>query len=764
MMKNSVFEVVTPKLDRYHLNLYEALFYSGNGYIGIRYDFEEGPPEVYNLVPSQYINGFYDFMPVKHAENLFGLPREKEIMANVANTQGIKLFLEDEEFSMFRGQVLQSRLAVNMNEGTMVREVLWRSEKGRTVKLKITRMTSFYQLPLFTIDYEVEPIDFSGEITFESTQIGRVTNYYNPEDPRTSDEYLQLMIPDYFKIKKDTSYMKSHTSRSNLFICNCVGSTLSQDYDQEIFIENHTVTMQAKTTGMQGKKIRFIKYSVFCDSLRYANYREQAGKEMEKARSVPLEYLYQKQKEYLTEYWDNCRVDIEGDDELDLSIKYNLYQLIQSVGKDRFCNIAPKGLSGDGYEGHYFWDTEMYIQPFFSITNPVLSKNLIAYRYATLDKARENAAIIGHKKGALYPWRTITGRECSGYFPAGAAQYHINGAVAHSIINYYLATKDIEFILEKGAEIIFETARLWIDAGNFNNGKFHINTVTGPDEYTCIVNNNYYTNAIAKYHLSWAGKFYDLLQREEGFAQLKEKIGLREQEIQEFQQASDSMYLPYDKTLQINPQDDSFLQKEKWDINEIPRENFPLLLHYHPLHIYRHQICKQADTILAHFIVEDFQSEEVMHNSFLYYEKITTHDSSLSKAIFSIMAARLGMEEKATAYFGDSAKLDLLDLQHNTVDGVHIANMGGSFMTVVYGFAGFRLKEQGISFAPMLPKKWKSYRFEICYVNSRIQVYVNDQQCVFLLEKGPAQIIQVYGIEYELKDILTVERHNGLNS
>ncbi|MDD5017846.1 MAG: glycosyl hydrolase family 65 protein, partial [Eubacteriales bacterium] len=333
------------------------------------------------------------------------------------------------------------------------------------------------------------------------------------------------------------------------------------------------------------------------------------------------------------------------------------------------------------------------------------------------------------------------------------------GDIAYSIVAYYLATKDISFIWEKGAEVIFETARLWMDTGNFYNGQFHINDVTGPDEYTCIVNNNYYTNVLARYHLKWAVKFYAMLKTQGKLNILAKKIGLEEQEIEEFEKAAEAMYLPYDEELKINAQDDSFLQKKKWDLSGIPKDKFPLLLHYHPLHLYRYQVCKQPDTVLAHFVLEDAQSEETMKNSYEYYEKITTHDSSLSTCIFSIMAARLGMEQKAYKYFGNSAKLDLHDTQKNTSDGIHVANMGGTYMAIVYGFRGFRLKESGIYFAPMLPCEWRGYQFKICFEESRIIVIVKEKECTFMLEKGSAKDITVYGKNYLLKDVLKISRN-----
>jgi alpha,alpha-trehalose phosphorylase len=754
----AIYELENFSLDYERVKLNEVLFHNANGYIGVRYDLEEGYPAEYDVTPSQYINGFYDFAKLGQAEKLYGLIDEKQTILNVANTQPIRITFEDEEFSMFTGTVLESRLRLDMNRGVTVREVKWRSPKGKEIKLTVTRMASFYQLPLFTIEYEVEPLNFTGDVVIESVHQGNVLNYYNPADPRIAQERIRYLTPISCEIKKGASYITSKTSKSGLEVCTGVKNLLPQEHQQEFIIDNNDAVCRFNAVAKQRKKIRLIKYAVFCDSIRYPDCRQQAETELKKALSVPLEEYYKKQAAYLAEYWDNCLVEIDGDESVNNAIRYNLYQLFQSVGKDKYCNISPKGLSGDGYEGHYFWDSEMYIYPFFTITNPAITRKLLEYRYATLDLARENARILGHQSGALYPWRTIMGRECSGFFPAGSAQYHINGDIAYAIIAYYLATKDLAFIQEMGAEMIWETARLWIDVGSFYDGKFYINDVTGPDEYTCIVNNNYYTNVLAQYHLNWAVKFYHILKAAGGLADLERKIQIKESEIELFQRAADCMYLPYDEKLKINPQDDSFLQKKPWDLASIPKDKFPLLLHYHPLHLYRHQICKQADTVMAHFILEDAQSPETILNSFNYYEKITTHDSSLSRCIFSIVAARLGMVDKAYDYFRHTVRLDLDNLHRNTPDGIHTANMGGSYMAVVYGFGGFRLKESGFYFAPVLPAAWTAYRFKLRLEGSRIAVQVKEHECVFRLESGPAIKIFVYGQEYRLTDTLTVGR------
>jgi alpha,alpha-trehalose phosphorylase len=617
-------------------------------------------------------------------------------------------------------------------------------------------MTSFVQLPLFTIEYRVKAVNFSGVLRFHSFHLGEVTNYSNANDPRVAQDARKYLLPVKAEVVNGASYLTSHTSISDLKVCTGVAHRLSKEGNIDTTGLEHSALYKAEVPIKERETVVLTKYTVFSDSVRSSNFDSEAKQQMEQALAIPMEEHYRRQRDYLKEFWDNCFLEIKGDDALTEAVNYNMYQLVQSVGKDEYCNIAAKGLSGEGYEGHYFWDTEMYIQPFFNLTEASITKNLIGFRYSTLEKARENAKILGHKKGALYPWRTIMGVECSGYFPSGTAAYHINGDIAYSIIAYYLTTKDLDFIAKEGAEIIFETARLWLDVGNYYQGTFRINEVTGPDEYTCMVNNNYFTNAAAQYNLKWAVKFYEILKVAGMLNKITDKIGLSEKEIEEFRQAEENMYLPYDDDLGINPQDDSFLAKKVWDIDNTPQEDFPLLLHYHPLHLYRHQVCKQADTVLAHFIFEDAQSIDTIRKSFAYYEKVTTHDSSLSTCIFSIVASKLGLVDKAYDYFGDSAKLDLFNTHKNTKDGIHTANMGGNFMAIVYGFGGLRIKESGICFAPVIPSCWEEYSFQINYEDSQIRVRVGKEACSFALMKGSVKTIKVFGKSYELKEKINV--------
>ena len=737
----------------------ETVFHNANGYIGVRANFEEGYPAGYNAIRGTYVNGFYDFSYMGQAEKLYGLTEQKQIMLNVCDTQGIKILLEDEEFSLFHGEIISRERLLNMKDGVTERNVTWRSPKGREVSIRFTRMTSFTILPLFLTQVRILPLNFSCQIKIESLHRGSVRNFFDPSDPRVAGEDFQYLTVSTTDYENNVSSIVSRTSKSGLSVCSCVKNLVSNEVAREAIKSDGEIMEIISVEAREGEPVLFNKFTVICDSIRYADPKTAAKNNLEQALQLGADELFIKQQEYLAGLGIDEAVEIVGDEELDSSVRYNLYQLIQSVAKDPHGNIAAKGLSGEGYEGHYFWDTEMYLQPFFTLTIPEIAKNLVRYRYSILGYARENAKILGHKKGAAYPWRTIMGEECSGHYPSGSAQYHISGDVAYAVIAYYLATGDIDLVEECGAEIVIETARLWMQVGNYYKGKFYINEVTGPDEYTCLVNNNYYTNLIAKHNLRWAVKFYDILKERETGKVLAQKIALKPEEIVEFQEASEKMYLPYDEELGINPQDDSFLQKRPWDLSTITEEEKPLLMHYHPMYLYRHMICKQADTVMAHFILEDEQDEQTIRNSFAFYETVTTHDSSLSTCIFSVVASKLGLGEKAYKYFGDSAKLDLFNTHKNTKDGIHTANMGGTYMAIVYGFGGLRIKEAGLFLKPSLPPQWESYRFRFNYLDSKMEVSVHKDSVVVTLLSGTNKSITVFGRQYELSDTLLITTH-----
>lgn len=740
----------------------ESLFFTGNGYIGVRGNFEEGYSEGAQTIRGTYINAFHDIVEVSYGEKLFGFPETQQKLLNVIDTQTIRIALveqgEEEWFSLFSGEVISYERILHLDQGYTERIIHWRSSSGKEVKIHFKRLASFTERELFIQEVTVTPINFYGCVKILSTVNGDVSNYVDPYDPRTASGHAKRLHLTEMRIDEPFVALEVETERSRLKAAAAVSHSLSADH-QSAFLKKEN-EIEAVYECRLTQPIRFTKKSIFTDTLRHGNSPlNEAMRRLRSLHHLSFQEILLQQIAYLRDFWQHADVLIEGDHKLQEGIRFNLYHLLQSIGRDPYSNISAKGLSGEGYEGHYFWDTEIYIFPVFLMTHPSLAKNLLLFRYFTLDFAREHAKVMGHRKGALFPWRTISGTECSAYFPSGSAQYHISADIAYSYIQYYLVTKDTDFMEKYGAEILFETARLWIDTGHYQGDHFVINAVTGPDEYTCIVNNNYYTNVMAKHNLEWAVKIYEVLERLAPYAleRLKEKLDLQEYEIEEWKRAARQIYLPYDEKLNINPQDDSFLQKEIWDFENTPKEHYPLLLHYHPLTLYRYQVCKQADTVLAHFLLEDEQEFSVIRDSFDYYEKITTHDSSLSSCIFSIMAARVGYRQKAYDYFIETARLDLDNTHGNTKDGLHMANMGGTWMAIVFGFAGLRIKESGISMQPIIPKEWQTYRFKLQYQGRTIQVTVTHEEVQLALLSGESLTINIYQKAYRLEPEQPIE-------
>lgn len=701
----------------------ESIFNVANGYIGIRGNFEEGYADNMPTIRGSYINAFYETVPVSYGEKAYGYPETMQKIVNVTDSQDIDLIINNQKFSLFSGTVKSFKRYVNMKEGYYRREADYIFPDGKEIKLKITRVASFKYLQLFAINYEIEKVNFDGDIIIKSRINGDVKNYVNQKDMRVASGHANILDVKSTAVYDQIIQVSSETKGSKQSIAVSSKHMCSGEFD--VSYEKNEKSVNAVFKIKPGNKIiEFNKYNIYTDSRRCEDPVKKGYTLINEVCNLSFKEILESQQSYLKKFWDVADINNEGDPALQQGLRYNMYEILQSVGKDSVSNISAKGLSGEGYEGHYFWDSEIYILPFLTLCSPQIAKKLLRYRYTILDSARKRAKELGHKKGAAFAWRTINGEECSSYFPAGTAQYHINGDIAYSYIQYYLVTGDIDFIKEFGAEVIFETARIWLEIGHFDNGLFKIDDVTGPDEYTALVNNNYYTNVMAKNNLQWAVKIYNMLKEKDCtfLSSLRSIINLSEDEITRFQKAAENMYLPYDNKLKINAQDDTFLSKAIWDFQSTPKDKYPLLLHYHPLTIYRYQVLKQPDTVLAHFLVENETNYETMKNSYDYYEKITTHDSSLSYAVYSIMASKLNYYEKAYKYFIKTARLDLDDTHGNTKDGIHTANMGGTWMAIVFGFAGLRIKENCIELNPKLPAQWNNLQFKFLYKGAKVQV------------------------------------------
>ncbi|MTI69125.1 MAG: glycoside hydrolase family 65 protein [Firmicutes bacterium] len=734
------FDIETNYLD-------ETIFSIGNGYIGIRGNFEEG----YNgpgdtTLDGTYINGFYESEPIVYGEKAHGFGEVKETMLNVTNSKIIKLFIGNEEFDLLKGNIIDYKRVLDMKNGVLIRNIIWESPIGKRVKITIKRVAPFENKHLLAIDYQITPLNFSGEITLESAIDGDVRNQESKGDPRVGSSLKGQALKVIGKEQIDGYGALIQETINSQFVLICAMDNeleTNNDYKIENNEFNQRLVSRYKINCKKGEKVKLNKYITYYTSRDYPikEVLSRAKVNLYDAQYDGFNKLLRDQRRFLDEFWNDADIKINGDDVIQQGIRFNLFHLLQSVGRDGKTNIAAKGLTGEGYEGHYFWDTETYILPFFLFTEPEISKKLLKYRYNILDRAKQRAKDVAHNKGALYPWRTIDGRECSAFFPAGTAQYHINADIIYALKQYVEVTEDKEFLLDYGAEMLFETARLWEDLGGYvqkKDNKFCINSVTGPDEYTAIVNNNFYTNSMAKMHLDFAYKTAMEIKNEYSniYQRLVEKIGLNEKEIKSWKKAADNMYLPYDEELGIHPQDDNFLEKEVWDFENVSKDKYPLLLNYHPLIIYRYQVCKQADVVLALFLLGNKFDKQVKKRDFDYYEKITSHDSSLSNSIHSVIASEIGYYKKAYDYFLQTARTDLDNYHKNSEHGVHTACMAGTWMCVVNGFGGMRVYNGELIFNPHLPDKWDSYKFKIRFKMKKIEIKVKKNEVKYTLLEG----------------------------
>ncbi|CDG84006.1 glycoside hydrolase family 65 protein [Janthinobacterium agaricidamnosum] len=725
----------------------ETLFALGNGYIGLRGSYEDGySGPAGSSLDGTYLNGFYDSETIHYPEAAYGLAKTNQFMLNVPNGKGIGLWIDDERFDLLQGTLEKYERTLDFRTGVLQRKVQWTSNQGRRVAIVSRRMVCFEHKHLYAIEYVVTPLNFSGRVQLVASLDGDVKNIEAGDDPRigsaVSGPALQLVDSQQ---EEHFSALLQRTSNSGFSLVSATATELvhAGAHTPRLLKNGQRLEQSYEVHATEGQAVRLTKFGCYFSSRDYPGQELMSRSRdlLAQAQATGFHELLREQEQYLANFWQQADVEIAGDDALQQGIHFNQFHLLQSVGRDGKTNISAKGVTGEGYEGHYFWDTEIYIFPFFLYSKPEIARKLLEYRYAGLDQARARARQMSHQTGALYPWRTIAGEECSAYFPAGTAQYHINADIAYSIKLYVEASGDHDYLLKFGAEILMETARIWLGIGSYDrDGRFCINQVTGPDEYTALVNNNYYTNAMARMHLNFAADVAERIgaAEPEQFARIAALMALDPAEPAAWRRAAQLMRLPYDAALQIHAQDDSFLSKKVWDFANTPKEKYPLLLNYHPMVIYRHQVCKQADVVLALLLLSDEFSAEDKQRDFDYYEPLTTHDSSLSSCIYSIIASEIGYHDKAYDFFMETARLDLDDTHGNTHYGVHTAAMAGTWMGVAYGFAGMRVAHGALRFAPTLPAKWRHYTFKIHFKGALLQVRVEPGRTEYRLLQGDA--------------------------
>jgi len=696
----------------------ETLFALTNGYLGMRGNFEEGRPTERHAT---LVNGFHETWPISHAEDAFGLARTGQTIVPVPDSKTIRLYVDDEPLSVEKARLTHYERALDFRTGVLSRELTWTTASGCRVTVRSRRLISYRQRHLAAMRYEVHieggtvPLILSSWLLNRQDADQSEAESLAALDPRATRKLMGRVLQNHVREVNGPRGVLGYTTASSHMRLGCAMHQhveSQRPVKTESFIDQDFIKHVFTVTCHDGDTIRLDKLVAYHDS-DTGSVRElidRANRTLDRAVQAPFESLVAEQAEELKRFWRVSDIEIHNNDpRLQQAVRFNLFQVFQNTVRADGKGIPAKGLTGDGYEGQYFWDMDVYVMPMLTYTLPSIARNLIGFRIKMLDSARARAAALGHR-GALFPWRTINGEEASAYYAAGTAQYHLNADIVYAAERYVRVTGDVGIVFEGGAELLVETARLWADLGFHApvTGTFHLHSVTGPDEYTTVVNDNLYTNLMAKRNLLLSLEAMARIREAapEEWTLLCDRLKLDASELEAWKRAADAMYVPYDEARGLHPQDEAFLDREVWDFANTPKDHYPLLLHYHPLTIYRHQVIKQADVVLALLLCGDEFTPDERKRNFDYYHAITTGDSSLSPCVESIIGAEVGREELAVSYFKESLYMDLADVARNVRDGAHIAAAGGTWMSLVYGFAGLRERRERTTFDPRLPSSW----------------------------------------------------------
>jgi alpha,alpha-trehalose phosphorylase len=723
------------RLDR--LGQSESVFALSNGHIGLRGNLEEGEPFE---VPGTYLNAFYEVRPLPYAETAYGLPEAGQTVVNVTNGKLIRLLVDDEPFDIRYGELLRHERMLDLREGVLRREVDWRSPTGREIHVRSTRLVSFVHRSVAAIAYEVEPASEMTRVVVQSELVANEPVPAQAGDPRAAAVLRHPLEAEEHRHHELRAGLVHRTRRSELrmaagmdhLVDGPEATTTAAESEPDLARVTVTTELEA------GQTLRIVKLLAYGWSSRRSrpSLRDQVDAALASARRAGWQGLCESQRSYLDDFWGRADVELEGDAALQQALRFGLFHTLQSGARAERRAIPAKGLTGPGYDGHSFWDMETFVLPVLTYAAPDAAADALRWRHSVLDLARERAQVIG-RAGVAFPWRTIRGQECSGYWPAGTAAFHVNAAVADAVRRYQDATGDEEFEREVGLELLVETARMWRSLGHHDaRGAFRIDGVTGPDEYTAVVDNNVYTNLMAARNLVEAA---DACARHPDRAA---GLDVDEEEMASWRDAAAAVAVPYDEELGVHPQCDGFTRRRHWDFEATRADQYPLLLNFPYYELYRSQVVKQADLVLALYLRGDCFEPEEKARDFAYYEAITVRDSSLSASTQAIVAAEVGHLDLAYDYFGETALIDLRNLAENTRDGVHIAALGAAWLVAVAGFGGMRDHGKTLEFAPRLPSRLTRLAFRVSHRGRCLRVDVRSDQVHYQLLNGdPLEIV-----------------------
>ncbi|MGE0133666.1 MAG: glycoside hydrolase family 65 protein [Dehalococcoidia bacterium] len=710
----------------------ESIFALSNGHIGLRGNLDEGEPAG---TPGTYLNGFYELRPLPYAEGGYGYPESGQALINVTNGKLMRLLVDDEPFDIRYGKLQAHDRELDLRAGTLQRDVEWESPAGQRVRVSSKRLVSFTQRAVAAISFEVEAVDEPARVVVQSELVANEPLAAPMGDPRVAEALRSPLVAEYDESRgPGRVVLVHHTAGSGLRVAAAMDHIIEAPRKVEVVAESSPDMgrVTATTVLQPGDRLRVVKFLAYGWSgvrSRQA-LQDQVAAALTAARYSGWDGLLDEQRAYLDDFWSRAMIEVEGDAAVEQAARFALFQVLQASARAEERAIPAKGLTGQGYDGHAFWDSETFVLPALIYTKPDVAAHALRWRHSTLPIARQRARALG-LGGATFPWRTIAGAECSGYWPAGTAAFHVNADVAAAVSWYFDATGDEAFLREAGLELLVETARLWRALGHHDRlGQFRISGVTGPDEYSALQNNNVYTNLMAERNLWAAANAAERLEAEAA------ALGVTPDEIASWRDAARDMFIPFDPELGVHPQSDGYTTLETWDFDSTPPDKYPLFLHFPYFDLYRKQVLKQADLVLAMHLRGDAFTLEEKRCNFAYYEALTVRDSSLSAVTQGIIAAEVGHLDLAYQYLRETALLDLGDLHDNTRNGLHLAALAGVWSMLVAGFGGMRVHQGRLAFAPRVPRELARISFRLCYQGRQLEVGVTPEAAVYDLRSG----------------------------
>ncbi|TGZ14624.1 glycosyl hydrolase [Streptomyces sp. S816] len=722
----------------------ESVFALSNGHVGWRGNLDEGEP---HGLPGSYLNGVHEVHPLPYAEAGYGYPESGQTVINVTNGKVLRLLVDDEPFDLRYGRLTAHERVLDLRRGVLERTCEWTSPAGSTVRVRSTRLVSLTQRAVAAVAYEVEAVDARSRVVIQSELVANESLPGSDGDPRAAMALQSPLEQEDHLATGNRLRLVHRTRRSGLRVAVAADHVVSGPERTTTRSESGTDLARLTVTSVlePGQSLRVEKLVAhgWSATRSLPAMADQVDAALAAAAHDGWPGLLADQRACLDDFWARADVEVSGDEEIQQAVRFALFHVLQAGARAERRAIPAKGLTGSGYDGHAFWDTEMFVLPVLTHTAPAAVAEALRWRYSTLDEARERAAQLG-LAGAAFPWRTIAGPEGSAYWPAGTAAFHVNAGIADAVVRYVEATDDTAFEREAGVELLVETARLWRSLGHHDaHGVFHLDGVTGPDEYSAVADDNAYTNLMARQNLLAAADVVERHPREAA------RLGVDEEESAAWRDAAGAMHVPYNAELGVHEQHSGFTRYQRWDFDGTRSDQYPLLLHFPYFDLYRKQVVKQADLVLALYTCDGWfaerYDEEQIARDFAYYEPLTVRDSSLSACCQAVVAARTGHLDLAYDYTAEAALMDLHDLEHNTRDGLHIASLAGTWMALVAGFGGMRRDGERLRFAPRLPERLSRLAFHVQFRGRRLRVEIDADKTTYELLDGPPLDLRHHG-------------------